>query len=118
MRPNAAPPDRLPPILAVVAPLIVPYDAENFFDYDSLNARPSAKHWFGVDNTGRDLLSRLKTGQRIPDEGETLLVEYPDSPAARAAPARKSRARLGRRRVVAFMAWVLSCAAVAPVIGG
>ena len=31
----------------------------------------------------RDLPSRLKTGQRIPDEGETLLVEYPDSPAAR-----------------------------------
>jgi hypothetical protein len=31
----------------------------------------------------RDLLRRLKTGQRIPDEGETLLVEYPDSPAAR-----------------------------------
>ena len=31
----------------------------------------------------RDLLSRLKTGQRVPDEGETLLVEYPDSPAAR-----------------------------------
>jgi hypothetical protein len=31
----------------------------------------------------RDLVSRLKTGQRIPDEGETLLVEYPDSPAAR-----------------------------------
>lgn len=31
----------------------------------------------------RDLLSRLKTGQRVPGEGETLLVEYPDSPAAR-----------------------------------
>lgn len=31
----------------------------------------------------RDLLGRLKTGQRVPDEGETLLVEYPDSPAAR-----------------------------------
>ncbi len=31
----------------------------------------------------RDLPSRLKTGQRVPDEGETLLVEYPDSPTAR-----------------------------------
>jgi hypothetical protein len=31
----------------------------------------------------RDLPSRLKMGQRVPDEGETLLVEYPDSPAAR-----------------------------------
>lgn len=31
----------------------------------------------------RDLLSRWKMGQRVPDEGETLLVEYPDGPAAR-----------------------------------
>ncbi len=31
----------------------------------------------------RDLLSRLSTGQRVPEEGETLLVEYPDGPAAR-----------------------------------
>ena len=35
--------------LALAAPWLVPYDAENFFDYDSLNALPSLKHWFGVD---------------------------------------------------------------------
>ena len=52
-------------VLAIVAPLIVPYDAENFFDYDSLNSRPSAKHWFGVDPIGRDIFSRILMGARI-----------------------------------------------------
>jgi glutathione transport system permease protein len=51
--------------LAIVAPLIVPYDAENFFDYDSINARPSSKHWFGVDPLGRDIFSRILMGARI-----------------------------------------------------
>jgi len=51
--------------LAIAAPWIVPYDAENFFDYDSLNAPPSSKHWFGVDPLGRDILSRLLMGARI-----------------------------------------------------
>jgi glutathione transport system permease protein len=51
--------------IAIAAPLIVPYDAENFFDYDSLNARPSAKHWFGVDPIGRDIFSRILMGARI-----------------------------------------------------
>jgi glutathione transport system permease protein len=52
-------------VLAILAPWIVPYDAENFFDYDSLNAVPSAKHWFGVDPLGRDILSRILMGARI-----------------------------------------------------
>jgi glutathione transport system permease protein len=52
-------------VIAIVAPWIVPYDAENFFDYDSLNATPSAKHWFGVDPLGRDIFSRILMGARI-----------------------------------------------------
>ena len=51
--------------IAVVAPWIVPYDAENFFDYDSLNATPSLTHWFGVDSLGRDIFSRILMGSRI-----------------------------------------------------
>ena len=51
--------------LALVAPWIVPYDAENYFDYNSLNAPPSAQHWFGVDPLGRDILSRILMGSRI-----------------------------------------------------
>ncbi len=52
-------------IVAVLAPWIVPYDAENFFDYDSLNASPSLKHLFGVDSLGRDIYSRILMGARI-----------------------------------------------------
>jgi glutathione transport system permease protein len=52
-------------VLAVAAPWIVPYDAENYFDYDSLNALPSAQHWFGVDSLGRDIFSRILMGSRI-----------------------------------------------------
>src|SRR5690349_21063968 len=52
-------------IVAIIAPWIVPFDAETYFDYDQLNARPSAKHWFGVDALGRDIYSRILMGARI-----------------------------------------------------
>nr|WP_315430504.1 glutathione ABC transporter permease GsiD [uncultured Albidiferax sp.] len=52
-------------LVAVLAPWIVPFDAENFFDYDALNATPSAAHWFGVDSLGRDIFSRILMGARI-----------------------------------------------------
>ncbi len=51
--------------LAVIAPWIVPYDAETFFDYDRLNAPPSWQHLFGVDSLGRDIFSRILMGSRI-----------------------------------------------------
>jgi glutathione transport system permease protein len=52
-------------LIAIAAPWIVPYDAENFFDYDRLNALPSWQHWFGVDALGRDIFSRILMGARI-----------------------------------------------------
>ena len=52
-------------LVAVLAPWLVPFDAENFFDYDALNNPPSAKHWFGVDALGRDIFSRILMGARI-----------------------------------------------------
>ena len=52
-------------VLAFVGPHIVPFDPENYFDYDALNAGPSAVHWFGVDSLGRDIFSRIITGTRI-----------------------------------------------------
>ena len=52
-------------VVAIVAPWIVPYDAETFFDYDRLNALPSLQHWFGVDPLGRDIFSRILMGARI-----------------------------------------------------
>ncbi|PRD40903.1 glutathione ABC transporter permease GsiD [Phyllobacterium phragmitis] len=52
-------------VVAVLAPVIVPYDAENYFDYDQINAGPSWSHWLGVDPLGRDIFSRILVGARI-----------------------------------------------------
>ncbi|ARP87300.1 glutathione ABC transporter permease GsiD [Bordetella genomosp. 9] len=52
-------------LVAVFAPWIVPFDPENYFDYDNLNAGPSLVHWLGVDALGRDIFSRIVMGARI-----------------------------------------------------
>src|SRR5690606_2835871 len=52
-------------VVAVLAPWLVPYDPENYFDYDALNSGPSAAHWLGVDSLGRDIFSRIVMGARI-----------------------------------------------------
>jgi glutathione transport system permease protein len=52
-------------LVAVLAPWIVPFDAENYFDYDRLNEGPSVMHWFGVDSLGRDIFSRVLMGAQI-----------------------------------------------------
>ena len=52
-------------VVAVVAPWIAPFDAENYFDYDRLNEGPSLMHWFGVDSLGRDIFSRVLVGAQI-----------------------------------------------------
>lgn len=51
--------------VAILAPWIAPYDAENYFDYDRINEGPSWAHWLGVDPLGRDILSRILLGGRI-----------------------------------------------------
>lgn len=50
-------------LLVILAPLLAPYDP-NYMDTSALNAAPSAKHLFGADNLGRDILSRLLWGGR------------------------------------------------------
>ncbi|PHP93878.1 glutathione ABC transporter permease GsiD [Pantoea agglomerans] len=52
-------------MLAIIAPWIAPFDAENYFDYDRLNEGPSLMHLFGVDSLGRDIFSRVLVGTRI-----------------------------------------------------
>ncbi|HLR47275.1 MAG TPA: ABC transporter permease [Deinococcales bacterium] len=50
-------------LMAIFAPSIAPYDAEAI----DLRARmhpPSAEHWFGTDELGRDILSRVIYGAR------------------------------------------------------
>jgi peptide/nickel transport system permease protein len=50
--------------LAASAPLLAPYDAYEG-NYALQFARPSAEHWLGTDEFGRDLLSRIMHGARI-----------------------------------------------------
>src|SRR5271155_3360792 len=50
--------------VALLAPLIAPYPP-NANDYTALaHTTPSAKHWLGTDNQGRDILSRIIWGAR------------------------------------------------------
>jgi ABC-type dipeptide/oligopeptide/nickel transport system permease subunit len=51
-------------VFAVFGPWIVPYDP-NVGEFTSLLAPPSASHWFGTDELGRDTLSRVIDGSRI-----------------------------------------------------
>lgn len=51
-------------LMAVTGPLMVPYgyDEQNLLE---ANEPPSARHWFGTDDFGRDVFARTWTGARI-----------------------------------------------------
>jgi len=51
-------------LVAAVAPALAPYDPYEP-DYAAQFARPAAEHWFGTDEFGRDVLSRIMYGARI-----------------------------------------------------
>lgn len=51
-------------VLSFVGPHIVPYGVDEF-DYDSILQAPSANHWFGTDEFGRDIFSRIILGTKI-----------------------------------------------------
>ena len=58
-------------VVAILAPLLSPFDP-NANDYTALaNPYPSAEHWLGTDNQGRDILSRIIWGAR------TVLIVAP-----------------------------------------
>jgi peptide/nickel transport system permease protein len=48
-------------ILAIVSPAIVPYDFKAM-DSQAILTGPSAEHWLGTDNLGRDILTRTMLG--------------------------------------------------------
>ena len=56
-------------IFAIFAPWIAPQDPRTI-DLPSRLEKPSAAHWFGTDELGRDILSRVVYGARI-----SMLVE-------------------------------------------
>ncbi|MGZ4840066.1 MAG: ABC transporter permease, partial [Terriglobales bacterium] len=51
-------------VLAIFSPLIAPYDPAHI-DLPARLSAPSAAHWFGTDELGRDILSRIIYGARI-----------------------------------------------------
>src|SRR5881227_1598653 len=50
-------------LLAVFAPLVVPYDPIAT-SWTLVRKAPSAQHWFGTDDLGRDILARVIYGAR------------------------------------------------------
>jgi len=60
-------------VVAILAPLLAPYDPDKPF-YDAILAAPSAHHLLGTDSIGRDLLSRLIWGSRTTIEVGLLAV--------------------------------------------
>lgn len=51
-------------LLAIFAPLLAPHDPA-MQNLGIRLARPSAEHWFGTDELGRDILSRILYGGRV-----------------------------------------------------
>lgn len=50
-------------LMAIFAPLIAPYDYDAM-DFKAMHQPPSAEHWFGTDEIGRDIFSRCVYGAR------------------------------------------------------
>ena len=52
-------------LIAIFCPLIAPYDPINDQDVTIQYQPPSAQHWFGTDDLGRDVFSRVLYGSRV-----------------------------------------------------
>lgn len=50
-------------LVAILGPFIAPYGANEIIPADARQA-PSVEHWFGTDNLGRDVFSRVLLGAR------------------------------------------------------
>ena len=51
-------------LLAMLAPLIAPYDPDDI-NVKAILIAPTWQHWMGTDGLGRDVLSRMLFGGRI-----------------------------------------------------
>ncbi|MCL5257492.1 MAG: ABC transporter permease [Chloroflexi bacterium] len=60
-------------LVALVGPLIAPYNPIKV-DFSTQFLGPSAAHWFGTDESGRDILSRAIYGTRISIETAAVIL--------------------------------------------
>jgi len=60
-------------IVAIFAPQIAPYDP-NEQDYNKILMTPNEEHWFGTDDLGRDIFSRVIYGARISIQAALISV--------------------------------------------
>lgn len=51
-------------VMAIIGPMLTPYDYYSN-NLDQTNLPPSAEHWFGTDDLGRDMFARTWMGARI-----------------------------------------------------
>ena len=51
-------------LAAFLGPLVSPHDPETM-NWDHIGEAPSAVHWFGTDDVGRDLFARTMEGMRV-----------------------------------------------------
>ena len=65
-------------LIAIFAPLLAPYDPVRDQNTSAQYQPPSAQHWFGTDDLGRDVLSRVLYGSRIslPAGLVTVLISF------------------------------------------
>lgn len=61
-------------LLALFAPWLATHDPIFDQDYSNLLAAPSAQHWLGTDDLGRDIYSRMLFGARISLEAALIAV--------------------------------------------
>ena len=52
-------------VLCIVGPIVSPYSDITATDIANAKQPPSAQHWFGTDENGRDVFTRLLYGGRI-----------------------------------------------------
>ena len=57
-------------VIVLIGPLVLPHEP-TAIDVDHVREPPSARHWLGTDDTGRDHLARLVSGGRV-----SLLVGF------------------------------------------
>ncbi len=52
-------------LLAVIGPILVPFSTMEFGEVEDILLAPSAQHWLGTDDMGRDVLANVIAGSRI-----------------------------------------------------